>query len=627
MSSHSNNGASNRRSRTSLLEFRIDADSSQYSHEEDEEESSSSPSLSEEQPSSSFRAGTGRGDDNNDISSESVDIDGDSYSFNGDSDSDSVDTTDEEEFNGSCSEADEQAMLAAFMFAQQMYQHMHMHENISDDDDDGDDTDNIAVSLEESISIYTRSSRSDSFDSVEEDEFYMYHDYDYNTTGDDSTLRDAILLVLSSDTDREQTWICIRNFITSADGSSQSQLLTSYDYWEPMGTLLHIICYHDPPSDIVEALMQIRDEEGNLCGPEEMCRYGNEDEDTPLHIACRHNASIDVLQLLASGHIYSLYSQNDSCNRPIDELCRRLCEMCMISDPDLVNIAAMKNDLSPCLDKAFRMYNNNNNNNSGDEDALFGKNVNNLLTQAEILVQMSSAEDRGEPAMSMSTLHAAICTYCPLPILLLLLKFRPEHASMRDSSGRVPLLAFFEESDCSNDFGDNDSSSVSSELCQYFVDILIGANPNAARMSDDKGRIALNVAVSYGWPYEVLRKILDCAPRALVTRDVPSGLYPFMLAATSYAYGDNKVCTTYRLLREEPLLMSGLQDDPPWLKVKKIKDENEVLKLENKNLKSDVDSLTDQVRKLKMEIASFHSYDGDRIGHVDNQFYCVTPEK
>mmetsp|Transcript_11420 Transcript_11420/g.17175 ORF Transcript_11420/g.17175 Transcript_11420/m.17175 type:complete len:649 (-) Transcript_11420:190-2136(-) len=640
---------SSNRIRTSRLEGYSDSSNSQCTddeHEQQEEESQSPFSLSEVDDDSSREevrtVGTGRtigrgnGDDASyeaSSTSNSIDIDGgDSCSFNGGGGGDggSVDS-DEEEYTSRAdgSEAEGQAMLAAFIFAQQMYQQMHLNGDLSDDDDENDDTDEFSASGADE-SIGTGSSQSNFLRYEEGDDAFYREHHRYETSDDehavdhsDETLRDSILLVLS-DMDRigrDQIWESIRNIISSANGTAQSQLMISYDYWDPMGTLLHVLCYHDPPADVVEMLLQIRDEEGNLCGSEEMCRYGNEDEDTPLHIACRHNASIEVLQLLVNGHIFSLYSENDSCNRPIDELCRRLCEMCSIDDPDLVDTVALKTELSPFLDKALSVDNSN------DENLLQDRDVHSLLMQAEVLIQMSNEAGNGK-LRSIPTLHAAICTYCPLPILLLLLKFRPEHASMRDLSGRVPLLAFFEESDC-NHFGDNsDDSSFSFELIQYFLDVLIETNPNAARMSDDKGRIALNVAVSNGWSYEILRKILDCAPRALVTRDMPSGLYPFMLAASSYAYGASNVCTTYRLLREEPLLMRGLKEDPPWLRVKKINDENDLLKRENEKLKANVNSLTNRIRQLEMTIAALHSEDDDdRLCHSDHNFSCVTPEK
>jgi len=635
---------SSSRTRTSRLEEYSDSSNSQCStdgeheHEhEQEHESQSQFSLSEDDGYYSREVRTvgtgrtiGRGNDddashNSSSTSNSIDIDGDIDGDGGSVDSDEGEYT----IRTVGSEAEGRAMLAAFMFAQQMYQHMHLNGDLSDDDDDNDDTDEFSASAADE-SIGTESSQSNFLSYEEGDDVFYREHRGYETSDDehavdhsDETLRDSVLLVLS-DMDiigRDQMWESIRNIISSANGTAQSQLMTSYDYWDPMGTLLHVLCYHNPPADVVKMLLQIRDEEGNLCGSEEMCRYGNEDEDTPLHIACRHNASVEVLRLLVNGHIFSLYSENDSCSRPIDELCRRLCEMCSIDDPDMVDTVALKTKLSPFLDKALSVIN------SDDEKLSQDIDVYSLLTQAEVLIQMSN-EEGNRKLRSIPTLHAAICTYCPIPILLLLLKFRPEHASMRDSSGRVPLLAFFEESDC-NHFGDNsDDSSISSELIQYFLDILIEANPNAARMSDDKGRIALNVAVSNGWSYEILRKVLDCAPRALVTRDMSSGLYPFMLAASSYAYGASKVCTTYRLLREEPLLMRGLKEDPPWLRVKKINDENELLKRENEELKANVDSLTNRIHQLEMTIAALHSdNDDDRLCRSDHNFSCVTPEK
>ena len=86
------------------------------------------------------------------------------------------------------------------------------------------------------------------------------------------------------------------------------------------------------------------------------------------------------------------------------------------------------------------------------------------------------------------------------------------------------------------------------------IQILINLNPRAALIADSKGRLPFVRAVESekSWD-EGLRALLWAAPQALSTRDLKTGMYPFMIAAMDHNASET---TVYELVRLLPELVS-----------------------------------------------------------------------
>ena len=83
------------------------------------------------------------------------------------------------------------------------------------------------------------------------------------------------------------------------------------------------------------------------------------------------------------------------------------------------------------------------------------------------------------------------------------------------------------------------------------IQILINLNPRAALIADSEGRLPFVRAVESekSWD-EGLRSLLWAAPQALSTRDLKTGMYPFMIAAMDHNASETTVYELIRLLPE-----------------------------------------------------------------------------
>ena len=61
------------------------------------------------------------------------------------------------------------------------------------------------------------------------------------------------------------------------------------------------------------------------------------------------------------------------------------------------------------------------------------------------------------------------------------------------------------------------------------IEGVLRLHPNGASVKNGKGRLPLHLALEYNWPVHDI--LIAAEPRALETRDVVSGFYPFMIAA------------------------------------------------------------------------------------------------
>lgn len=141
-----------------------------------------------------------------------------------------------------------------------------------------------------------------------------------------------------------------------------------------------------------------------------------------------------------------------------------------------------------------------------------------------------------DPDESSTELHKILDLRCPLHVVLHALKVFPQQVSQRNARGRTPLhIAAIRQ----------DSGAVITKLVSMY--------PPAARMTDEEGRLAIDLAAEHGKDSGVMEALICAEPRAVDTRDLRDKRYPFISAAM----GDHEtVATTYYLLRAKPHVIS-----------------------------------------------------------------------
>eukprot|EP00978_Attheya_sp_CCMP212_P000459 scaffold907_cov55-Attheya_sp.AAC.3 len=134
-------------------------------------------------------------------------------------------------------------------------------------------------------------------------------------------------------------------------------------------------------------------------------------------------------------------------------------------------------------------------------------------------------------------LHTIVDLTCPFHVVRYAIRQFPSQTCHRDRLGRTPLHISSTQPHASND--------VIRELVQ--------ASPEAARMKDQEGRLAIDLAAEHGNDPQVLEILIMAEPRAVDTRDLRDKRYPFIAAALGK---HETVTTTYLLLRAKPHVIS-----------------------------------------------------------------------
>lgn len=164
----------------------------------------------------------------------------------------------------------------------------------------------------------------------------------------------------------------------------------------------------------------------------------------------------------------------------------------------------------------------------------FGQTQNGLGTE-------SLSEDR----LALPPLHALVQAGCYTPLVIDAIRWRPAATTSRDRLGRTVLAV---------------AASVP-RPCPLLLTVLLQKRHNwraAAGMTDNNGRLPLNLAIEAGWDAYYLNKLCRAEPRAMLTRDITSRMYPFMMAAAATSVNVDSI---YQVLRSDPSVIRVLGDE------------------------------------------------------------------
>uniref|UniRef100_A0A7S4NE40 Ankyrin repeat protein n=1 Tax=Odontella aurita TaxID=265563 RepID=A0A7S4NE40_9STRA len=146
--------------------------------------------------------------------------------------------------------------------------------------------------------------------------------------------------------------------------------------------------------------------------------------------------------------------------------------------------------------------------------------------------------------------HAAAALGCPPLLLRFSAALNPDQVRTPElPNGRLPLhltAVAASTGAAGADVGSRDGEETA-------VSTVARLYPEAAEMQDSEGRLPLSLAIESGKPWEVIKTLLLCCPRALTTRDTKMRMLPFMISAVG---ADADLDVIYRLLRENPLEVS-----------------------------------------------------------------------
>ena len=230
------------------------------------------------------------------------------------------------------------------------------------------------------------------------------------------------------------------------------------------------------------------------------------------HALLQEELAVPVVQKLVSAAVgvlpdSGILSRDKSGDTPLHLLCRRL-ENLFISDDDTIKLDENEVDVWNLL-------------------------INWILRLAGPLPRITES-----PLLELHLLIDYGCCSSRSMIRYALQQF-PNQAFQRDGMGRTPLHVA-----AGNRYPHDET----------LIEYLIAVNPKAPRMIDNEGRLPIDVAAATGkTEVQGLTLLVQGEPRAIDTRDLRDGYYPFLSAALGEHDG---VSTTYSLLRAKPHVLS-----------------------------------------------------------------------
>jgi len=299
-------------------------------------------------------------------------------------------------------------------------------------------------------------------------------------------------------------------------------------YWE---TPLHLACRNSQKTvSKVKILTEICPESSS-----ELNIYGQ----SPLHVACLSNSCLQVLQELVAVDPSMVLLRDNNGNTPL----------CLVWNSYRENIfgrmmlASFENSNNDPIDDSIARANRP-----------FGRFCQKMIFLTQIAAKQLSVAASSEIHHDSENfehnsfnsddhlLQAIIqVPFSPLDFFVLILRLYPASSRNADKNGNLPLHLV----------------AASWRFSDKFVfDKLISLHPRGAHTLNKKGELPLHIALKEGksW-YDGVQYLVHATPRlALGTRDIESGLLPFMMAAVGN--GDGKL-EQWRLDTVFLLLLKG----------------------------------------------------------------------
>mmetsp|Transcript_20882 Transcript_20882/g.31143 ORF Transcript_20882/g.31143 Transcript_20882/m.31143 type:complete len:344 (-) Transcript_20882:72-1103(-) len=150
-------------------------------------------------------------------------------------------------------------------------------------------------------------------------------------------------------------WIAMRGYLAECAASCcTARNLREPSHWAGRGSVLHVLCAHDPPFFLIDLILQIQD-----CKNYPLGKYMVTDLDsngnTPLHLAFQYRCSCSsVIHMLAQADPECLMIENAKGMTPLDVLLRHALSMtCSVA---FFQLDMMRHLCQPCyLDSLFKV--------------------------------------------------------------------------------------------------------------------------------------------------------------------------------------------------------------------------------------------------------------------------------
>jgi ankyrin repeat protein len=325
-------------------------------------------------------------------------------------------------------------------------------------------------------------------------------------------------------------------------------------------TPMHLVCLYRAPLDLIELLIDAnpgalfaQDSEGwtplhltILYGGDEetvllLIRRGGKTAaslqspfaGSPLHLACRHSASLAILEALVQANLDMATAPNECGTTPAEVLWHQF----LRQHKNLQVFAAVVDQ------------NDNGNDVSIDHPA-----VKDLIDRIKILLAGAKAEGKDSvvphDALQLHDLVSNLSSLGEIsPFLDIAVRLYPEQVSTRDNNGNYPLhlVACNPQAGSSKDQFMKHVALVPRDP----IEVLVSSYPLTASFKDKNGDLPLHLAIKTGqrkWG-KGLSFLIEAYSDALQQKDRETGLFPFQLAA-AFPFGNEEEClgTIFELL-------------------------------------------------------------------------------
>ena len=306
----------------------------------------------------------------------------------------------------------------------------------------------------------------------------------------------------------------------------------SYQDGDNLETPLYLACLSRPPVRLVRSLLQ-----AFPAGAETTSRNG----DLPIHVACRYNASIEVLRALVNDHVGTV---------GISSKWGATAVRALWDGRDTIE-----------SNRAEENY-----------ETVFWKKMHCLLRA----LATSRQQSQGQSTEILYMVHAVVAMGSlgyPSEVLEYVLQTYPEQVSQKDGMGQLPLHIAVGPSQWSNrsrrKYKPREQQAII-KLLRRYAESAQCLDPN-----EPVGRYPLHTALAnrHHWGGGI-KELFQNAPFAASLVDPVTGVYPFQLAAVPVRDTAIDLDSVYQLLRVHPCAVADACCGPVLATIKRTTSEN-----------------------------------------------------